>query len=105
MPNGAPEFRITFARSAAKELAALNPPVARRVLAAIERLALDPRPHGCLKLTGSDSDWRVRVGDWRVLYTINDRARPASRWRAPARAIARSRTAARTAAAPSPTAC
>ena len=57
MPNGARDFRITFSRSAAKELA-----------------ALDPRPPGCLKLTGSDNDWRIRVGGWRVLYTISDRA-------------------------------
>jgi hypothetical protein len=33
------------------------------VLAVIERLAMNPRPPGCLKLTGSVSDWRVRVGD------------------------------------------
>jgi mRNA interferase RelE/StbE len=67
-----PDYTITFARSARRELEALNPPVARRVLAVIERFAMNPRPPGCLKLTGSVSDWRVRVGVWRVLYTIDD---------------------------------
>jgi mRNA interferase RelE/StbE len=44
------------------------------VLAAIERLAANPRPAGCTKLVGSENDWRIRVGDWRVLYTIDDKA-------------------------------
>jgi mRNA interferase RelE/StbE len=57
-----PDYTITFARSARRELEALDPPIARRVLA-VERLAMNPRPPGCLKLTGSVSDWRVRVGD------------------------------------------
>ena len=59
------EHRVTFARSAARELDRLDPPVTRRVLAAIERLDADPRPPGCVKLTGSVNGWRVRVGDWR----------------------------------------
>jgi mRNA interferase RelE/StbE len=46
--------------------------VARRVLAAIERLQTNPRPSGCVKLTGSRNDWRIRVGDWRVIYSIDD---------------------------------
>jgi len=75
MPNGAPEYRVAFSHSAEKELAALDPPVARRVLAAIERLKANPRPPDCVKLTGSENDWRIRVGDWRVLYTIADRSR------------------------------
>ena len=66
------EARITFARSAERELQRLDPPIARRVLAAIQRLADDPRPRGCVKLTGSQNEWRIRIGDWRVLYTIND---------------------------------
>ena len=72
MPNGAPEYRVAFSHSAEKELAALDPPVARRVLAAIERLKANPRPPDCVKLTGSENDWRIRVGDWRVVYRIDD---------------------------------
>ena len=64
--------RITFARSAGKELIRLNPPIADRVLAAIERLKSHPRPTGCVKLTGSKNEWRIRIGDWRVLYSIDD---------------------------------
>ena len=69
-----PEYRITFARSAGRELNRLDPPIARRVLPAIEKLAEDARPAGCVKLTGSQNDWRIRVGNWRVIYTIGDNA-------------------------------
>lgn len=43
-----------------------------QALAAIERLAENPRPEGCRKLVGSDSSYRIRVGDYRVLYLIED---------------------------------
>ena len=69
-----PEYRITFARSAGRDLDKLDPPVAQRVLAAIQKLASNPRPPGCVKLTGSLNDWRIRAGDWRILYTIDDTA-------------------------------
>ena len=70
-----PEYRITFARSAGKELQKLDPPIARRIFKAIEKLAAYPRPTGCVKLTGSQNEWRIRIGDWRVIYTIDDAAR------------------------------
>ncbi len=43
-----------------------------RLIAAIADLASDPRPPGCLKLVGEVNQWRVRVGDWRVVYVIED---------------------------------
>jgi mRNA interferase RelE/StbE len=42
------------------------------VLAAVEALAEDPRPSGCRKLTGADRHYRVRVGDIRIIYSIED---------------------------------
>jgi mRNA interferase RelE/StbE len=68
-----PDYAATFSRSARRELERLDPPVAKRVFAAIERLIKNPRPAGCVKLTGSDNEWRIRIGDWRVIYTIDDR--------------------------------
>ena len=67
------EYRLTFARSAARELEKFDPPVARRILAAIEKLSHAPRPPGCIKLTGSLNDWRIRIGDWRVIYSVSDK--------------------------------
>ncbi|WP_456504324.1 type II toxin-antitoxin system RelE family toxin [Arthrobacter sp. UYCu723] len=48
-----------------------TPPEGRRILAAIELLAETPRPPGAKKLTGR-VEWRVRTGDYRVLYRIDD---------------------------------
>ena len=67
-----PEYAITFARSARKELERLNTNVLGRIFSKIEALAQNPRPHGCRKLRGVDSLWRIRIGDYRVIYHIVD---------------------------------
>jgi mRNA interferase RelE/StbE len=46
-----------------------------RVVHKIESLAGDPRPSGCKKLRGYKDQWRVRIGDWRVIYIVDDTAR------------------------------
>ena len=66
-------YEIRFKRSAGKELAALPRAVQRRLLAAIQPLAEDPRPPGARKLVGAADAWRIRVGDYRVIYRIADR--------------------------------
>ena len=67
-----PSYKIEFARPARKELVALDPDVAQRLIVQIEALADEPRPPGCKKLKGSGRLWRIRRGDWRVIYEIND---------------------------------
>lgn len=69
------EYAITFARSARKELEALPPKVGQRILGKIDLLVTTPRPSGVKKLHGEDNLWRIRVGDYRVIYEINDAAR------------------------------
>lgn len=46
-----------------------------RILPRIERLASIPRPPRCKKLKGGDKEWRIRVGDYRIVYEIDDKAR------------------------------
>jgi mRNA interferase RelE/StbE len=70
-----PDYTVVFARSARKELQNLDPQVARRILKAIEALVANPRPSGVVKLEGASDLWRVRVGEWRVVYRISDRDR------------------------------
>jgi mRNA interferase RelE/StbE len=53
-------------------VASLEKPLRRRILAAIDALADDPQPPGCKKLVGQDG-WRIRVGDYRILYELHDR--------------------------------
>ena len=69
------EYEVSVARSARKALQALNPPLALRIVARIAALATTPRPSGCVKLEGSSNLWRIRVGDYRVIYAIDDQRR------------------------------
>ena len=69
------DYAVVFARSARKELQTLDPQVARRILRKIEALGRNPRPSGVAKLEGASDLWRIRVGDWRVVYRIHDRDR------------------------------
>ena len=65
-------YAITFARSARKELENLDPALVDRIFPLIESLAQDPRPPKCKKLSGVQNLWRIRVGDYRVIYHIYD---------------------------------
>lgn len=66
------DYRVIFTRSARKELESLPRVTADRILALSERLAAQPRPAGARKLRGAADLWRVRVGDYRVVYAISD---------------------------------
>jgi mRNA interferase RelE/StbE len=46
-----------------------------RIVARLEQLAASPRPPGCKKLKSGDNQWRVRVGDYRIVYEIDDTAK------------------------------
>ncbi|HET9116032.1 MAG TPA: type II toxin-antitoxin system RelE/ParE family toxin [Gaiellaceae bacterium] len=64
-------YKIELRPAAVRALRKLEPPVARRVQGAIALLAEDPRPPASRPLRGRPA-WRVRVGDYRVIYTIED---------------------------------
>jgi mRNA interferase RelE/StbE len=66
-------YTVSIKRSAQKALIRLPENDYQRVFAAIEALANDPRPEGSKKLKGRDG-WRLRIGNYRVIYEINDRA-------------------------------
>jgi mRNA interferase RelE/StbE len=68
-------MRLVISPSAQRDLANLSPEVATRVAVAIDRLSRTPWPAGCLLLRNYEPPtWRIRVGAWRVLYEIDDRA-------------------------------
>lgn len=66
-------YEICFKKSAFKEIEKLPTLVQNNITLAIAQLANNPRPSGCKKLQGSDDYWRIRSGDYRVIYTIEDR--------------------------------
>ncbi len=68
-------YRVLLERGAERDLSRISSKIHDRVLAAIQALANNPRPPGCRKLAGGRNDWRVRVGDYRVVYEIADQIR------------------------------
>jgi mRNA interferase RelE/StbE len=66
------KYAINYKRSALEELIQLPENIAHKVKTAINSLAENPRPIGCIKLKGSKNDYRIRIGKYRVIYTISD---------------------------------
>ena len=66
------QYTIVFARSARKDLQTLPLDLAERILGKIELLVSNPRPTGCKKLRGQSNLWRIRIGEYRTIYSIND---------------------------------
>jgi mRNA interferase RelE/StbE len=67
-------YEVLFQPSAGRQIRKLPADVQRRVVLAAEALGVDPRPAGCQRLKGPESIWRIRVGDYRILYEIRDKA-------------------------------
>ena len=65
-------YNVLLERAAEKDLARLTVTVHDRVIASLQGLAQNPRPPGCRKLAGTKGDWRIRVGEYRVIYEIAD---------------------------------
>lgn len=63
-------YKIEWKRSAVKELKHLPKQEIARMLEAVERLARDRYPSGVRKLAGSEHSYRIRVGDYRIIYNI-----------------------------------
>jgi mRNA interferase RelE/StbE len=68
-------FEVLLERAAEKDLRRLSGEIHDRVVTAISGLAKEPRPAAAKKLVGRKNDWRLRVGDYRVLYEIADTVR------------------------------
>ncbi|WP_348788925.1 type II toxin-antitoxin system RelE/ParE family toxin [Leifsonia sp. NPDC080035] len=65
-------YLVEVAPAAARELRKLDPRARRRIQAAVELLAETPRPPAAKQLVNSGGAWRVRVGDYRIVYDIED---------------------------------
>jgi mRNA interferase RelE/StbE len=68
-------YEVLLERSAERDLKALAADILHRIIPRIKDLSQNPRPSGCHKITGSKNDWRIRIGDYRVIYEIDDRRR------------------------------
>lgn len=63
---------VYLEQAAERDLRRLSAEDFNRIIPHIKALGENPRPSGCRKITGSRSDWRIRVGDYRVIYEVDD---------------------------------
>ncbi len=69
-------YRVVIAKKALKELSDLPKNSVKKIAKSIEALSENPRPAGCKKLKGEEEIlWRIRSGDYRVIYSIEDSIR------------------------------
>jgi len=68
-------YEVLLGNSAVRDLRRLAPKIHDRIVEEIQSLSDDPRPAGCRKLVSSENDWRIRVGEYRVIYEITDAIR------------------------------
>jgi mRNA interferase RelE/StbE len=74
MPTSEP-YSLSLRSRAKREIRNLDRQTLARISRAIDSLPENPRPSGCLKVKTSEGLWRIRVGDWRIGYEIDDAAR------------------------------
>lgn len=74
-------YQIKLTPTAIKERKRLELTVQQRVDQALLKLREEPKPPGVRKLSGSDYDWRIRVGDYRILYEIDEEESAIIVWR------------------------
>ena len=67
-------FKVSITSSAERDLKRLDRPIKNRIVPAILALASNPRPPGSLRVRSEEGVWRVRIGDWRVGYRVDDGA-------------------------------
>ena len=63
-------YRVVISRTAEKQLKKLPGDIQRKIAAIIVSLEIEPRPYGSKKLSGTSSTYRIRVGDYRIIYDI-----------------------------------
>ena len=66
-------YAVDFAPAAERQIKAFDRSIQAQLLARIHKLASNPRPNGVEKLEGEENLYRIRSGNYRILYTINDK--------------------------------
>lgn len=68
-------YEVRIIRAAENDFKRITLVNVRRISKAVRSLSDNPRPNGCVKLHGSDNECRIRIGDYRVIYTIDDKTK------------------------------
>jgi mRNA interferase RelE/StbE len=73
--NAIRRYEVYLEHRAEKDFKQLTPQVFNRIIVKIKSLAYNPRPKGCHKMVGSKDDWRIRIGNYRVIYEVDDKSK------------------------------
>lgn len=65
-------YEVVLSKTAEKNLMKIPVKIVKQIIPTLQELANNPRPAGCKKLKGFSNIWRVRVGDYRIIYSIED---------------------------------
>ena len=65
-------YEVILERRAERDIKRLPTEVFHRIIPHLKALSENPKPSGCRKITGSKHDWRIRIGDYRVIYEIDE---------------------------------
>ena len=68
-------YEVYIEQSAERDLSRLPEETLHRIASRIRALAQDPRPSGCRKIKGSKNDWWIRIGQYRVIYEVDDKSK------------------------------
>ena len=68
-------YEILLERRAERDIKKLSIEIFQRIIPRIKALAENPKPTGSRKITGSKSDWRIRIGEYRVIYEVDEKSR------------------------------
>ena len=68
-----PVYEVLLSKAARKQLGSLPAFIHNKIIEDISALAASPRPAGCKKLKGYNNSWRIRIGDYRVIYEVEDK--------------------------------
>ncbi len=66
-------YEVFLERAAERDLKRISVRQFHRIISEIKSLSTEARPRGCRKISGSENDWRIRIGDYRVVYEIDDK--------------------------------
>jgi mRNA interferase RelE/StbE len=68
-------YQVVLTKTAEHDLGRLDNMWQRNIAQRLQKLAVDPRPSGVTKLRGTENEWRIRVGDYRIIYEVDDDVR------------------------------
>ena len=66
-------YEVLLERRAERDLKKVSQGTFYRIIPKIKALSENPKPAGCRKITGSKNDWRIRIGDYRIIYEIDEK--------------------------------